>query len=156
VIRMFEPGELQRGAKHAPLFAMASGAAEQANNVPAREHASARAARLIKARQASLFDDDAHDGTDTPLSAELTAPPGTVPAAWAPTPLRSFLHELDVDHGAAAKIHSGPLLIVAGPGTGKTRTLPHRTAELIRQHGVPPQACLCVTFTRRAAEEMRE
>jgi superfamily I DNA/RNA helicase len=50
----------------------------------------------------------------------------------------------------------GPLLIVAGPGTGKTRTLTHRLAHLIRDRGVPPEQCLAVTFSRRAAAEMEE
>lgn len=47
-----------------------------------------------------------------------------------------------------------PLLIVAGAGSGKTRTLIHRMAALINR-GVPPQRILLLTFTRRAAEEMR-
>jgi superfamily I DNA/RNA helicase len=50
----------------------------------------------------------------------------------------------------------GPLLIVAGPGTGKTRTLIHRLAHLIVERGVPPEQCLAVTFSRRAAAEMEE
>ena len=45
----------------------------------------------------------------------------------------------------------GPLLIVAGPGSGKTRTLTHRMAHLIAERNVPPSACLAITFTRRAA-----
>ncbi|MDW7681572.1 MAG: UvrD-helicase domain-containing protein, partial [bacterium] len=48
------------------------------------------------------------------------------------------------------------LLIIAGPGTGKTRTLTWRIATLIKDKGAPPQQMLAVTFTNRAAEEMRE
>jgi DNA helicase-2/ATP-dependent DNA helicase PcrA len=62
---------------------------------------------------------------------------------------------LDPEQWAAAEITRGPLLIVAGPGTGKTRTLTHRLARLIAEHGVPPEQCLAITFTRRAAGEMR-
>src|SRR5262245_35635243 len=51
-------------------------------------------------------------------------------------------------------IKSGPLLIVAGAGTGKTNTLAHRVAHLAI-HGVDPARILMLTFTRRAATEMR-
>ncbi len=47
-------------------------------------------------------------------------------------------------------------MIIAGPGTGKTRTLTHRLAAGVAEQGVPPETCLALTFTRRAAEEMRE
>ena len=51
---------------------------------------------------------------------------------------------------------AAPLMIIAGPGTGKTRTLTHRIAAAIASQQVRPEQCLALTFTRRAAEEMRE
>jgi len=66
-----------------------------------------------------------------------------------------LLAGLDPDQREAA-LAAGPLMILAGPGTGKTRTLTHRIAVLVAGCGVAPEACLALTFTRRAAAEMRE
>jgi DNA helicase-2/ATP-dependent DNA helicase PcrA len=64
-----------------------------------------------------------------------------------------MLHELNPEQLAAAQHGDGPLLIVAGAGTGKTATLVHRVAYLIGQ-GADPRRILLLTFTRRAAAEM--
>ncbi|SCL15671.1 UvrD-helicase domain-containing protein [Micromonospora inyonensis] len=66
-----------------------------------------------------------------------------------------LLDRLDAMQRVAASAPGGPLLIVAGPGTGKTRTLTHRIAYLCAELGVFPETCLAITFTRRAAEELR-
>ena len=122
----------------------------------------------------SLFADDpptrrASKRTPKPVARDVAKPtaavvsPEVVPS-WQQSPPSEVKTErevdmlagLDADQRRAAAIVDGPLLIVAGPGSGKTRTLTHRIAYLIRHHGVEPGQCLAITFTRRAADEMRE
>ncbi len=62
---------------------------------------------------------------------------------------------LDESQAAAATVAAGPVLVDAGPGTGKTRTLIERVAHLLRR-GVQPEAILALTFSNKAAAEMRE
>jgi superfamily I DNA/RNA helicase len=69
---------------------------------------------------------------------------------------QGLLDGLDDDQRAAARLTQGALLIIAGPGSGKTRTLTHRIAHLIADCGIPAERCLAITFTRRAATELRE
>ena len=66
---------------------------------------------------------------------------------------RDFAAELNPEQAKAATHEDGPLLIIAGAGTGKTRTLVYRVAHLI-ERGVRPDRILLLTFTRRAAQEM--
>jgi len=75
--------------------------------------------------------------------------------AATPTLSRNYEEELNPQQLAAVEAVDGPALVIAGAGSGKTRTLVYRVARLI-DLGIPPSSILLLTFTRKAAQEMLE
>ncbi len=108
----------------------------------------------------------AHGKTPAQIAADLELPVPLVmnqmiralllpPLRPAPAKEPAPVYALDVSQKTAALWDQGPLLVDAGPGTGKTRTLIHRIAHLLGKSALP-SSFLALTFSNRAAEEMRE
>ncbi len=142
VIRLFEDDELRRRTAGGLLFDTPT-----TNPPPERERTTAKRSDGGPTESLRQMDPDpAPPAPASPLQGEAVDQASTFGA----------LAALDDDQRAAASVVDGPLLIVAGPGSGKTRTLMHRIVHLVTECGVAGEHCLAITFTRRAAAEMKE
>ncbi len=141
VIRLFEPHELREAAKGGLLFDLPKAIREKPGGaIPMAPIAKASAKR--------------QGGASAVAAAKKPVMPVSPQSNLFPR--HGILAALDEPQRSAAAITRGPVLIIAGPGAGKTRTLTHRIAHLVAEEGVPARSCLAITFTRRAALEMRE
>ncbi len=142
VIRLFQPDELENTKSISLLFDLPVSAKPETKKRKKKS--------TTESTEAAEKDMVAESAAEIVSDLSVSSVPSVVQSKF------PILAGLDPDQRAAAETVAGPLLIVAGPGTGKTRTLTHRLAHLIADHGVAPESCLAVTFTRRAAGEMRE
>ncbi len=152
VIRVFKPGEIEATQSSGLLFDFPEPETPRRRGAESGATSGRKVAPRPPPNAETTWAPGAIPQPDHGGLAETSPPPGQ-PQTPAKFPL---LAGLDPDQRAAAAIVSGPLLIIAGPGTGKTRTLTHRIAHLVAGHDATPESCLAITFTRRAAGEMRE
>lgn len=138
VIRMFRPSEIEQRTVVAPLF-----------DLPEPPDEAAHEATMATTPKAAA---NASADSSDPRPREEKRPAGRAQTKRA----KSLLDGLDPDQRAVAETEDGALIVVAGPGSGKTRTCTHRIAHLVTTGRAKPSQCLAISFSRKSAREMRE
>ncbi len=144
IIKLFEPHDRE-------IFS------PQLNFLPARSSTTRQQKKLSQPPPQPKIDQNKPKKPTQPKTQQEVA---EQPKVNQPTPKfiaenpNSLLAGLNRQQKEAVLSINAPLIIVAGPGTGKTHTLTHRMAYLVTAKDVPPQQILAVTFTHKAAEEM--
>ncbi|MBN1836509.1 MAG: UvrD-helicase domain-containing protein [Spirochaetales bacterium] len=144
-VRLFAPGEIERRGSRELQFQPPAPGEEAAGAPPPpvrpRPLVSFDVAAFRREREAAA---EPPGGTEQPGGAVPGRPPSAPQSG------------LNGPQARAAAHGHGPALVLAGPGTGKTRTLAARLAALVGRQGVDPAGVLAVTFTNKAAGEMRQ
>lgn len=151
-IRMFADDERERYSAQVSMFDATESRPAQRSTSPSAEPNGGEVKSVAPAEPIS----EKPAGTETEETNDRNRTEATSGNDTPKSDANDSVHGLNPEQLEAVRCVDRSLVIVAGPGTGKTRTLTHRIAYLIEQCNAAPESILAVTFTNKAAGEMRE